>query len=86
VYCRYKKLLERKKIQLASLRLGGTALVWWEGRTQADLKNMVKSFLHGMNLLHAIKKKFYPLAYMQQAMMSWQKFSQLKGQSVQSYT
>ena len=26
------------KIQLASLRLGGTALVWWKGRTQLDIK------------------------------------------------
>src|ERR1700731_1319201 len=34
----------------------------------------------------AIKKKFYPLAYMQQSMMSWQTLRQLKGQSVQGYT
>ena len=34
----------------------------------------------------AIKKQFYPLAYMQQAMMSWQTLCQLKGQSVQRYT
>jgi len=26
-----------------------------------------------------IKKQFYPLAYMQQAMMSWQTLRQLKG-------
>lgn len=32
-----------------------------------------------------MQKKFYPLAYMQQAMMSWQTIHQLKGQSVQSY-
>ena len=34
----------------------------------------------------AIKKQFYPLSYMQQAMMSWQKLRQLKGKSVQGYT
>ena len=34
----------------------------------------------------AIKKQFYPLAYMQQAMMSWQTLRQLKGQSMQGYT
>jgi len=33
-----------------------------------------------------IKKKFYALAYMQQAMMSWQNLRQLKGKSVQWYT
>ena len=40
VYFRVKKIdLERIKIQVASLRLRQTALVWWEGRTQADLKH-----------------------------------------------
>eukprot|EP00253_Pinus_taeda_P018627 PITA_18627 len=34
----------------------------------------------------AIKNQFYPLAYMQQAMMIWQTFRQLKGQNVQGYT
>ena len=34
VYCRVQNIDSDKiKIQLASLRLGGTALVWWEGRT-----------------------------------------------------
>ena len=34
VYCRvYNINSERIKIHLSSLRLGGTALVWWEGRT-----------------------------------------------------
>ena len=34
VYCRVQSINSGKsKIQLASLRLGGTALVWWEGRT-----------------------------------------------------
>ena len=39
VYCRVQKFdSERKKIQLASVRLGGTTLVWWEGKTQEDLQ------------------------------------------------
>ena len=29
---------DKSKIQLASIRLGGTALVWWKGRAQADMK------------------------------------------------
>ena len=33
-----------------------------------------------------IKNKFYPLAYMQKAMMSWQTLRQLKWKSVQGYT
>ena len=39
VYCRVQSIdLDSSKIQLANLRLGGTALVWWEGRTQTDMK------------------------------------------------
>ena len=34
VYCKVQSIDSNKsKIQLASLRLGGTALVWWEGKT-----------------------------------------------------
>ena len=36
VYYRVQNIDSKKsKIQLASLHLGGTALLWWEGRTQA---------------------------------------------------
>jgi hypothetical protein len=34
----------------------------------------------------AIKKQFYPLAYMQKATMDWQNFRQAKGHNVQSFT
>jgi hypothetical protein len=34
----------------------------------------------------AIKGQFYPLAYMQKAIMDLQNFRKAKGQSVQSYT
>ena len=87
VYCRGQKVVsERKKIQLASLRLGGTALVWWEGKTQANLQKRGKIISTWNEFVYAIKKQFYPLAYMQQEMMSWQTLRQLKGQSVQNYT
>ena len=76
----------RSKLQLANLRLGGTALVWWEGRTQADLKKHGKILSVWSEFVSAIKKQFYPLAYMEQAMMSWKTLHQLKGKSVQSYT
>ena len=34
----------------------------------------------------AIRRQFYPLAYMQKAIMDWQNFRQAKGKNVQSYT
>ena len=62
---------DRSKIQLASLCVGGTILVWWEGKTQADMKKHGKILFVWSEFLSTTKKKFYPLAYMQQAMMSW---------------
>ncbi len=55
---------EKSKIQLASLRLGGTTLVWWEGRTQADMKKHGKILSVRGEFVSTIKKKFYPLSYM----------------------
>ena len=39
VYCRIQNLQEDDiKIQLASLRMEGSALVWWETKTQEEIK------------------------------------------------
>ena len=38
------------------------------------------------SFISTIKRKFYPLAYMQKSIMDWQNFRQLKGKSVQDYT
>ena len=60
--------------------------MWWEGKTQANLKKHGKIIFTWNGFVSSIKKQFYPLAYMRQEMMSWQTLRQLKGQSVQSYT
>ena len=68
VYCRVQSIdSDKSKIQLASLRLGGTALVWWEGSTQANMKRHGKTISIWSEFVSAIKKQFYPLAYMQQS-------------------
>jgi hypothetical protein len=38
------------------------------------------------DFVNALRKQFYPLAYMQHEMMNWQSLRQAKGQSVQDYT
>jgi len=44
VYFMIQKIIdEETMIQLASLKMGGTALVWWENRTKHDLKNFGKT-------------------------------------------
>ena len=52
VYCRIQKIVDDEtKIQVASLKLGGTTLIWWESRTRDDLKKSGKQSLPGMILL-----------------------------------
>ena len=60
-------------------------MVWWEGRTQDDMKKHGKILSVWTEFVSVIRKQFYPLAYIHQAMMSWKTLPQLKGQSVQGY-
>ena len=65
VYCRVQSIdLDKSKIQLARICLGGTALVWWEGKTQANMKKHGTILSIWSEFVSTIKKKFYPLAYM----------------------
>eukprot|EP00253_Pinus_taeda_P010660 PITA_10660 len=87
VYLRIQNMHDdAAKIQLASLRMDGAALVWWEAKTKEEIKKFGKVTLTWIDFLLAIKKQFYPLAHMQKAIMNWQNFRQLKGQNVQDYT
>jgi hypothetical protein len=87
VYSRIQKIQDDEtKIQLASLRLDGSTLIWWESKTQEEMKKNGKILLSWNDFIIAIKKQFYPLAYKQKATMEWQNFRQEKGQNVQSFT
>jgi hypothetical protein len=87
VYCRIQKIQDDEtKIQLASLRLDSATLIWWESKTQEDMKKHGKILISWNDFIVAIKKQFYPLAYKQKATMEWKNFRQAKGQSVQSFT
>jgi hypothetical protein len=65
------------KVELASLRLEGTALVWWERklRDRSKCGNIISSWLEFKS---AIRKQFYPLGYLHKAMMEWQTLRQSK--------
>lgn len=87
VYCRIQKFTDdASKIQLATLCLGGTALIWWESRTQEDLSRYGKIISSWFEFTTTLKKQFYQLGHMQKAVMNWQSLRQEKGQSVQEYT
>ena len=87
VYCRIQNLHEDGiNIQLASLRTEGSVLVWREARTQEEIKNYDKISMSWSSFITAIKRKLYPLSYIQMEIMDWKNFIQLKGKSVQDYT
>ena len=87
VYCRIQNLVDDQiKIQLATFRLKGTALIWWESKTQEDLLTKGKIISSWYEFTSVLKKQFYPLGYIQQAMMDWKNLKQGKSHNVQEYT
>jgi hypothetical protein len=87
VYCRIQRIQDDEtNIQLASIIFESASLIWWEAKTQEDMKKHGKLLSSWNDFIIAIKRKFYPLAYMKKAIMDWKFFRQDKGQSVQSYT
>ena len=87
VYCRIQRIEDDEtKIQLSSLRLDSETLIRWEAKTQEDMNKHGKILSSWNDFIVAIKKQFYPLAYMQKVVMDWKKFRQAKGKIVQSYT
>jgi hypothetical protein len=86
VYFRVQHIDEEEvKVQLASLRLEGTTLVWWERKLQDRSKcgNLLSSWSEFKSV---IRKQFYPLGYLHKAMMEWKTLRKSKGQTVQSFT
>jgi hypothetical protein len=65
VYCRIQKIQDdENKVQLASLRLEGATLICWESKTQEDIKKHGKVLSSWNDFIVAVKRQFYPLAYM----------------------
>ena len=63
LYCRIQQIVEEEeKIQLSSLWLNGTTLIWWERKLQgnSNLGNLLSSW---SNFIAALKDKFYALGY-----------------------
>jgi hypothetical protein len=71
-------------VQLASLWLEGTTIIWWERKLQDRSKcgNLISSWSEFKSM---IRKQFYPLGYLHKAMMEWKTLRQSKGQIVQSF-
>ena len=57
VYCRIQRIVDDEtKIQLASLKLGGTSLIWWKIKTKDDLNKNGKTISSWNDFITALKK------------------------------
>ena len=57
VYCRIQNLQEDDiKIQLTSLRMEGATLVWWESKTQEEIKKHGKISISWSDFIAVIKR------------------------------
>jgi hypothetical protein len=87
VYCSVQQIKdEATQIKLASLRLAGTALIWWQSKLQKGTQDVGKVFPSWKIFISALRKQFYPLGYKEKALIEWQSLKLRKGQSVQEYT
>jgi hypothetical protein len=70
VYCHVQHIEEEEEnIQLDSLRMEGTTLVWWERKLHKGSKNNGKILSSWSEFTSALKTKFYPLGYAHKAIM-----------------
>jgi hypothetical protein len=87
VYCSVQQIKdEATQIKLASLRLAGTTLIWWQSKLQNGMQQVGKVFPSWKSFISTLRKQFYPLGYKEKALIEWKSLKLRKGQTVQEYT
>jgi hypothetical protein len=77
---------EATQIKLASLRLAGTTLIWWQSKMQKGTQHVGNVFPSWKSFISTLRKQFYPLGYKEKEIIEWQSLKLRKGQTVQEYT
>ena len=60
---------EATQIKLASLRLVGTALIWWQSKLQNGAQQVGNVFPSWKSFISALRKQFYPLGYKEKSLI-----------------
>jgi hypothetical protein len=63
---------EATQIKLASLRLVGIALIWWQSKLQNGMQQVGNVFPSWKIFIFSLRKQFYPLGYKEKALIEWQ--------------
>ena len=87
VYCSVQQIKdEATQIKLASLRLAGTTMIWWQSKFQHGTQKVGNVFPSRKDFVFALRKQFYPLGYKEKDLIEWRSLKLRKGQMVQEYT
>jgi hypothetical protein len=87
VYCSVQQIKdEATQIKLASLRLAGTSLIWWQSKLQKGTQQVGNVFPSWKSFISALRKQLCPLGYKEKVLIEWQSLKLRKGQTVQEYT
>ena len=87
VYCSVQHIKdEATQIKLASLRLVGTTLIWWQSKLQNRTQQVGNVFPLWKSFIFVHRKKLYPLGYKEKSLIEWKTLKLRKGQTVQEYT
>jgi hypothetical protein len=85
-YCSVQQIKdEATQIKLASLRLVGTTLIWWQSKLQNDTQQVSNVLPSWQSFISTLGKQFYPLGYKEKALIEWQALKLRKGQTLQEY-
>jgi hypothetical protein len=80
VYCSVQQIKdEATQIKLASLRLAGTTLIWWQSKLKNGMQQAGNVFPLWKVFVYALKKHFFPLGYKEKALIEWQGLKLRKG-------
>jgi hypothetical protein len=64
VYCSVQQIKdEATQIKLASLKLAGTALIWWQSKLQNRTQQVGNVFPSWKSFISALRKQLCPLGY-----------------------
>jgi hypothetical protein len=86
VYCNVQQIKdEATQIKLASLRLAGTTLIWWQSKLQNGTQQVGNVFPSWQSFISALRKQLSPLGYKEKALSEWQSLKLRKGKTVQEY-
>jgi hypothetical protein len=73
---------EATQINLASLRLAGTTLIWWQSKLQNGMQQVGNVFPSWKDFVFSLRKHFYPLGYKEKDLIEWKGLKLRKGQTM----